>query len=80
MDEHLEADYEDRVNGGVDVDEEEDEDGEIDWEMEQRKRDFLEFSQSHPDMAFTGESVHNHIYDGGDLESAGMDDPFRGEY
>lgn len=67
-DEHLEADYEDRT---FYEEEAEEEDYEIDWEIEERKRDFLEFSRSHPNIAFTGESVSNFINYGGDLESGG---------
>lgn len=78
-DAHLEAEYEDRQNGGIDVDEEEDEE-EYDWELEERKKELMELMERHPDMAFTGDSVQNFLYDGGDLESAGEEDPYRGEY
>ena len=77
-DEHLEADYEDR---SPDVDlEDEDEDYEKDPDVEFRKQVLNEVMERHPDMAFTGNSVQDYIYSDGELESAGMEDPYRGEY
>lgn len=77
-DEHLEADYEDRQNGGRDVDDEEDEEDwvEPDPDVEFRKQILKEVMERHPDMAFTGDSVQDYIYNDGELESASMDPPW----
>lgn len=81
-DEHLEADYEDRQNGGRDVDdpEDEEEDFEPDPDVLFRKQVLEEVMERHPDMAFTGDSVQDYIYNDGELESASIDDPMAGEW
>lgn len=74
MDEHLEADYEDRQNGGLPVDEDEEDDWvEPDPDVTFRRQVLEEVMERHPDMAFTGSSVHDYIYNDGELESAGED-------
>lgn len=61
-------------------DEDEDEDYEPDPDVEFRKQVLNEVMERHPDMAFTGDSVRDYIYNDGELESAGIEDPMAGEW
>lgn len=45
-----------------------------DPEVELRKQVFNEVMERHPEFAFTGASVSDYIYNGGDLESATQED------
>lgn len=93
-DAHLEEQYEDRFTTDEElteaydaktnwldaVPEDEDEDYEPDPDVEFRKQVLNEVMERHPDMAFTGDSVQDYIYNNGELESAGIEDPMAGEW